>query len=371
MSRMYRFSSLLLTIVFLAACSGGGGGGGSPAPDPNPNPPPVNNNPPPSNDDKDPMPGPDPEPDEEEDNDSEPLSPVDVYKASIGNMLGTLVLMEKLGKSEVYTIPQLVADQITAHGPSRDCDLQACEPDYTEPSYPVYLPTGEEVTWHFWGDWNGNLVFDVDLEATAFSVTDIYGITGSVMVMYKLQDGRPMYNMGIGARYDAEIQEGMLVGTTKTLRVSGMIMVREIADGRLRIGDFDIVPSATRNIALIETTPAGERLRLLETVFTMDTNKANSDSIDAKFDWVPYGGGAAESFETLEPLDFGEINLNLVLEAGSFLYTREEEDGTKVAVRVSVGADPAYLYLEIDEGADGTYESSDWLAQADVPFVLP
>jgi hypothetical protein len=90
----------------------------------------------------------------------------------------------------------------------------------------------------------------------------------------------------------------------------------------------------------------------------MDTNVSNSDAIDATFDWI-------------ETLNFGEIAGHVVLEAGSFQYTRQPPEGEVVVVRVSVIADPAHLFLEIDLGGDGVVDSTGYLAQSELTFILP
>jgi len=358
-----RLSVLTLMVALLTACGGGGGSGGGDG-DSTPNPP-TNNIPnPPLDPDPNPNPDPDPTPDPTPSADSP-----QAYQSSIEKMVGALLLVEKAGKAGVHKIPALVAEQVTAHGPSVNCDVVACDPDYHEPEYTVYLPTGEEVSIANWIDVNKNLVFDPDFEVLAFSVTNVYGITGSSMVMYRLEGGRDVYYTMLGNRYDDLNGRGAQIGTTQSLLYSGVLMIRELEDGRLRIGDDDREPSETRNITLMDVTKDG--VIPLQTVFSMETNATNSDAILANFDWVPYGGGRAQAFQTISPLDFGEVDGRVVLEGGSFLYTQEDPDGTRIAVRVSVGADPSTLYFEIDQGAEGYYESSGFVSQPDLNFTLP
>lgn len=63
----------------------------------------------------------------------------------------------------------------------------------------------------------------------------------------------------LNSRYDEQGKYGAQIGSTTSLVYGGALMVRELDAARLRIGDYDLVPSTTRNIFLSVIGAGGER----------------------------------------------------------------------------------------------------------------
>jgi hypothetical protein len=366
MNVLTRLVILILVSAVLSAC-GGGSGSDSKVPTPGQAPDPVSEPTP----DPTPEPTPDPTPEPTPDPIPEPTpdpghtpSEAAYYKSSIERVIGVLLLVEKAGKSDVKRIPEFVADQVTAHGPTPECDSDCA--DYY---FQVVLPNGQEATVIRFEDINGNSQFDLEEEVLPYMVTDVYGITGSAYTMFDINYGLKMWGVLLGSRYDDQ-GYGAQIGSTTSILYFGALTIRELGGDRLRIGDYELRPSPTRNIALHVVGPEGQHEAMLETRFTMDTNTGDSDAIVANFDWEVFQGDARESFETLETLDFGVVAERVVLEAGRFRYTQEMLEEQRV-VEVSVSGDTAHLFLEIDQDADGVVDSTGYLAQSELSFILP
>lgn len=346
---------IVVFAVFLAACGGGGGASGDGSA------PPASNSPPAA-------PAPAPQPNTPPGVSVPEPTDVAFYKSGIEKALGILLLVEKAAQSDVKRIPEWIADQVTAHGPTPE-DCEVCR-DYW---FPAILPNGKEITVvHFW-DANGNNKYDFDVEALPYLVTDVYGVTGSVFTLTRVNEGKKRWIAGLGARYDNALYPtaGAQIAPSKLMQLLGSLEVRELGGDRLRIGPDQLLPSFERELFVPVMNERGERDELLELRLTMDTNVSDSDAVDARFDWRPYGASAIEAFETIDTLDFGTLSGQVVLEDGRFLYMKTTEDGESFAVRVSVSDDPTHLLLEMDVGADGVYEATGYLSQAEMNFVLP
>lgn len=431
MTRICHLLFLVAIFMTVVACNGGGGGGDAPS---SQNPPAQT--PPNTNDSADP-PGnggdeelnEDPQ-DEEPEEPAAPVDPMTEIKFSVERMLGTINWFDRLNDSQVLEVPTMpgVADQIAMELPHRPDDLEGVLP------YSVYLPTpeNETVTVIFWQDGNRDGQYNPEPHPMPDAVTFIsqgaLGVNASVGVANQLVDGHPMTIAAING-YDGQAIEGARVVPTEDFQVSAIIMRRELEDGRIRFGDDDLRPSATRNITLrvknfqyewdlldtkvrvdlkagdgygveasinwLVNTVEGARLKDILYVDAdhdglitpeeavaeenLDFESADTDDsgdIDkfeysaAKEAYYMANGGLRESFETVSTLEFGIINGEVMLKTGSAAYIREQ-NGETVRVQVSVDPDPAFLKLEVDADEDGLFETTERVPQSEIHFVLP
>jgi hypothetical protein len=364
MSSKYRFSVLALSALMLAACGGGGGGST----------PPVANTPPPTNTTPDPIPeptpDPTPDPDPVPDPDPDPVPKIgfDRYKEGIEEQIAAVIMLDKLGKSDVKRIPELVADQATAHGPTPMCGDDPCD---AEP-YVVLAPTGEEITVHQWLDFTKNGQYDFTEETMVYSYTNFQGMTGGSMGWYDTEE--EMWAFAYVPRYDfVGPQYGMNISGTTSFEYNALFYVRELEGGRIEMGDIEFEGNAdgfaTQTFYRFKD---GELDAVLDTYATVTSNIADMDQIDATIEWFPaVGEGLVQKLESTSSLDFGVVDGELVLEAGSFQYMFIPLDGEPVTVRMTVDADPAYLAWKLDEDGDGTFELTGRIAQSDFRYVLP
>lgn len=364
----FRISALLATAALLTACGGGGGGGTSTTP------------PPPSSGGSSNTGGSNPS---TPTNPSNPSNPTDSQTPTkklssngmvIEQMVGAVLVIEGAGKSGIKDIPAAAKPIVEAHGPSPVCD-STCDSYDRKNWYNVEIPSLGTVRIIGWMDLNTNGLFDVMSEQLVYDFTDVSGVTGSVMLLRDSQDAT-MYNMTLGNVYESQ-SYGAKVGQTKTLLFSGALMVRTLQPGVLRIGDFDRIPSSTRNIILHKMSADGTtRVGGYDTIATVDTAEANEDAVQASLDWLVLCNGCADAnkqytLQTIDALDFGTVGGHFQLEGGKFVITTDASGASKTALRVSVDPDPSYLLVEIDNGADGSVDSTERIAQSDIDFRLP
>ena len=126
-----------------------------------------------------------------------------------------------------------------------------------------------------------------------------------------------------------------------------------------------------RDLQFIEYTALGSHYADYYTTLNVSTNSANRDNLQGAFDWIRWQDGLRQGLTINTALNFGEVSGHVVLESGVFTYTHDTGTGNKVAVRVSVASDPAYLLCEFDDQADGSFEESGRLEQATFNFILP
>jgi len=378
MNSTTRLSALLLVSLLLAAC-GGGGGGGSGGSNPPSNPPSSNNpDPTPPEEPEEPEVPEEPEEPEEPEPEPEPKVGFDLYKQNIEEMVTGVLLLDRLGKSDVKRIPEFVADQVTTHGPTPMCNEY--EPCPTPP-YIVTTPAGDEITVFQWIDFDDDGVFDVVGEQLVFSYTDFQGLTGGSMGVF--DEEREFWAFTFGQRYDDPTHGfyGVGVEGTWSIQYDGILFMRELGDGRIRIGDFEFAiddePVSTHMFKRFYETEQGIAFDSLDAFVTIDTNIADQNAIDVTMEWIPFVVPITDEvptykLESIETLDFGTVNGKLVLEAGSFQYTATSHEGDLMtAVRIEVDADPAYLAWELDEDGDGTFELTGRVAQSEFQFLLP
>lgn len=295
------------------------------------------------------------------------------YKSSIERMLAALIFVEAAGKSDIKLVPSMIADQVTAHGP---CHWQdGC-------AYDVSLPNGKVVTVTNWYDDDGNGVDDNGDGDTGdpngiydpgdvihFSYTDLFGFTGQSAVQEGDLTTFGWWHILFDARYDApSMIWGAQFGETETLRLVGTFEVQPLASGRVKIGNLMF-----GGLSWIRMEPDGSYGGTLNGPMVLETNAENSDEVTADFEWSIDPTPVREYFNTVSiPLDFGMVGGRRQLEAGDFLYLREDQDaGTIAAVYCQVDSDPAFLYCELDADDDEVYEAYDWIPQSEINYILP
>lgn len=339
MNASLRLSGLIAATALLAACGGGGGGGSSPTP-------PSSTNPPPSN--------PTPRP--------PPVNDALQYKGFLGASLGIVLGMDHVAKT-FFELPAKIKTEVEQHGPFTNCTDSTCtEVDTSQwVSFPLDNGTVRLQDWDEIIDKDGVLGADERLEL------DVQGLGEKKISsqVHLFTPGAAGY-MGLGFQANYELtREGLLLNEDPSRQYQGSMIV-EHEEGKLVLRDHPTTATdIERQLIISEIESHGRNTWL--TNYYSTTNESDLDAVTFDIDMYNYVGGGQLKLKSETPLNFGTMNGRMVLEAGSFVYDNKLSD-SHVILRASVDADPAFLLVEIDANADGTYEKSGRIAQDDFNF---
>jgi hypothetical protein len=344
MNSSLRLSTLIAATALLAAC-GGGGGDTAPAPAPTP---PTGTNPPVT------QPPPPPA----------PVNDAEQYKGYLGASLGIVLGIDHVAKS-MYDLPAKIRANVEQHGPTTKCSHSACPPDADTSQWATYPVENGTVRLQ---EWEEIVLKDGLLGGDEHLVLDVAGVgiptISSTMHLYTPGATGVMSLMFL-ANYEAT-RNGLQINGDASMELTGALGVKLTAEGKYELRDRPVTETeATRQLIITETDATGKNSWLVNYIAT--TNAMNLDAVTFDVDMLNAIGGGNLRLKTETALDFGTINGRMVLEEGAFTY-ENTVGSTHVILRTTVDADPAFLRVEIDENADGTYEKFGRLAQEDINF---
>jgi hypothetical protein len=347
-----RISALAAATAVLAACGGGGGGGGTTAP------PPGGTTPPP------PVPT--------------PVNDAEQYKgylqASLRHVLGVDVTVKAL-----YQVPSKIKADVEAHGPFTRCQDSACPPG-VDTSQWVTFPyvDGGTVRLQDWFDAptgptspEGVTPTDGQYGADDQVTVDLQGIysSPSLSVTAQIGSASSQYPFNINFISNHELtRDGLRLNNNSEVEYAGSLRVA-LADGKYTITDHAAGDPTDRMFTIDELNAQGQSLNAWMTNYTATTNVADQDTVTFDVDMFNFVGGSTLKLKSSTPINFAYVNGRTILESGSFTYEfKAPAQSEQFNLRVTVDADPAFLNVEIDENADGTYEKSGRLPQADFDY---
>lgn len=346
MKASLRMTALFAVSALLTACGGGGGGSSGSAPPPGNNIPPVITPP------------------------LEPVNEAAKYKDTLQSGLNLILQADHVTKT-LWDLPALIAPGITAHGPFTHCTNSSCDHSQDQLQwFSLTLSNGESVRVQDWQDVNSNLIVDGydQLRIDLVTYGDDPAITSSGTTNYPGADG--YQHLFFGADPD-NTHDGLYVGTKRQYEFNGSLAVK-VVNGQYVVRDVreEDTSGVTRLITINEYSAQRVKLGSWMTTIVATSNVADLDKVEFDIDMLNYFGGAKQKLATVSPLNFGVQGGKTIIESGSWTYSWDSNTGTKYVLQVSVDADPAYLNIEIDEGADGTFDKSGRLAQSDLDYSI-
>jgi hypothetical protein len=410
------FERVLVGSAALALVACGGGGGGEDAPSA-PTPPSGGGNNPPVITPEPPAP-----------------STAAYYKTDIERSLGMIVMVETAVR-EINKLPALWEADVNAHGPFASCDSSCtgdrsfsfslaggtahveswsdmpasdAERDvavYVTPPFVPGFPPPQPMFSHWvWED--GIYEFHDHILAMLKDVGDLK-FTGSVGIGGAIDDGiyegkqygarhytfngyvdpsvygengLPVINPGPSP---SVISHGLHVGSSRKYALGGEISLSTVSESHWRLKDMypdnttDSLPPVHQSHRLyfregLKLTQDNSFAEAWYTSYDMTTAVSGLGEISGYFDAKRAGAQDEMHFETTRALKFGESNGVLVLQDGAFtLSFKNAASAEQYLLHVDVDADPAFLRVQIDRGADGNIDFSDRLGLSQVSVILP
>lgn len=344
MSASMRLSALIAATALLGACGGGGGGSSPTTPSPSGGNPPTN--PPPTN---------------------PPVNDAEQYKGFLEASLRIVLGVDHIAKT-FNQVPAKIKADVEAHGPFTQCQNSTC-PDVDTSQWVTFpMIDGGTVRLQNWEGFPANGVLDAEDHVYA----DFVGIGGGPTVTATAHLYMPgadgALRMSFGANYELT-RKGLRLSDNTATEWTGSLLVAP-SDGKYEIRDrLATEVDNDRQSIITEYSDSGQTLNVWLTNYVATTNISDLDSVEFNIDMFNYVGGASLKLRTDSPLNFGIVGGTTAIESGRYIY--EYQDQTKhYALRVSVDTDPAFLNVEIDEGADGTYEKSGRLPQDDFDYRM-
>lgn len=350
MNASLRRSVLVTATALLAACGGGGGGGNAPAPTP---PPPSGGNPPTN--------PPDP-----------PTNPpitsdAEQYRSFLEASLRLVLGVDHVAKT-IHAVPASIKADVEAHGPFTQCQHSAC-PDVDTSQWVTFpLAGGGTVRLMNWQETpvDGVLGADEHLYLDLVEIGAHPLITTTAHLYTPGADGALIMNFT--ADYELS-RRGLRLGSNTTTEWTGTLRVKP-ANGGYELRDHQVSdPDNDRQLIITERNHSGEQVNVWLTNYVSTTNMNDLDAVSFDIDMLNYIGGGRLKLRSDSPINFGVLSGKTIIEAGRYVYEYQGQD-KHFALRVSVDPDPAYLAVEIDEAADGTYEKSSRLSQDGFDLAL-
>jgi len=346
MDAFVRLCALVAVTTLLAAC----GGGGSDSPVGQAPPPQSGGNPPP-----DPAPPP-------------PVNSAADYKGYLEASLRIVLMVDHAAKT-IVGLPAQIAPDVAAHGPFTHCTNSACQDDDRSQWYTLSAAGGGSIRVMDWREVvtpNGVLDGPDTLELDLSSVGTAPSVT-STALLYLPATPDGVFSASFTSDPDLT-RDGLRLGNAVSPELQGNISVLP-KSGRYEIRDHRADELTDRQLIIAEYAQGQVTSSWLAN-YVAATNVSDLDAVDFDIDLLNYFGGTKLKLSTLTSLNLGVVSGRTVIESGRYRYEYEDAAHNKhFVLRVSVDADPAYLLVEIDDPADGTYDKSGRLAQADFNYA--
>lgn len=340
---------LLLTVSALLSACGGGAGESDPSA---PVPPPSSETPPTGDSPGTPAPGAD----------------VLAYQGNLEAALRVVLMMDHAVKV-LLPVPADIGPEVNAHGPFTHCTDSTCEDENQGQWYTLVPVAGGSIRVLDWQEVvNANGVLDapdtltLDLQdvgsAPAITTTARLYLPGTVDGPFAITfTSNPEQTRG-----------GLTLVTAPSPELQGNLSVWS-REGRYEIRDHRPDELMDRQLIVAEYAD-GQTVSSWLTNSVLRTNVENLSAVDFDIDMLNYIGGARLKLSSLAPLEFGDANGHVTIEAGSYRYEYQDDArGRHFVLRVSVDADPAYLLIEMDSEADGTFENSGRIVQSALDYL--